>query len=137
MVTGFAICESGDPVGTQVVTNTASGPQPIGTSTEATAVCPTGTTVVGGGVLTNFETESVHPIGSFPSNAAGVPAMSGTTDPDAWSAVGEAGGGSNTDATTTAYAVCLDDPTLDTQVVSAVDVDHPAGTGPTGSPPRT
>jgi uncharacterized repeat protein (TIGR01451 family) len=132
-VTSFAMCATAISASTQVVVNSANTPG-IGQGTgEVTAVCAPGTRLVGGGAFTNIATPSEKPIGSFPSAADGTPSASGDTDPVAWSAVGNAGGQGSASMVTTAYAICLADPSLHTSVVRAGNIDHPAGPGNTNA----
>jgi uncharacterized repeat protein (TIGR01451 family) len=127
-VTAFALCSTGGPSHTQVVTATVNGPTAAATIARVTASCPVGTRLVGGGGQTSpASSASLKPVGSYPSDSSGSTATA--TDPDSWTAVGESGGAANVSNTTTAFAVCSTDSTLHTQVVRADVIDHPAGAG--------
>jgi hypothetical protein len=137
-VTAFAMCSTGGPAHTQVVTATVNGPVAASTVAAVTASCPAGTRLVGGGAQTApFSSPSLKPVGSYPSDPSGSTATA--SDPDLWTADGESGGQANVSNTTTAYAVCSTDATLHTQVVRADVIDHPAGQGNSnfGQDPRS
>jgi len=127
-VTAFAMCSTGGPTHTQVVTATVNGPVVASTTALVTASCPAGTRLVGGGAATApSSSPSLKPVGSYPSDASGSTATA--TDPSSWTADGESGGQANVSNTTTAFAVCSTDATLHTRVVRADVIDHPAGAG--------
>jgi hypothetical protein len=128
VATTFALCTTGGPAHTAVVTSTISGPIPVSSTAQTTATCPTGTTLVGGGAMTNPPTSaSLKPVGSYPSDASG--STSVTADPDSWTAVGESGGRMEPSNTTTAFAVCSTSTAFHTVVVRKDVIDHPAGPG--------
>jgi alpha-tubulin suppressor-like RCC1 family protein len=127
-VTGFAMCSTGGPAHTEVVTATVNGPVAAATVAVVTASCPADTRLVGGGAQTApFSSPSLKPVGSYPSDASGSTATA--TDPNSWTAHGESGGQASISNTTTAFAVCSTDATLHTRVVRADVIDHPAGAG--------
>jgi hypothetical protein len=112
--TALGICDRASGAGAaapQVVTTIIPGPFAAASSTRATAVCPTGTTLVGGGANAGLAhgwppPPSLHVTASFPSDSAGhAPTASGAR-PDAWTAVAATGGAALTGAATTAYALC-------------------------------
>jgi uncharacterized repeat protein (TIGR01451 family) len=122
-ITSFAMCASGagiqagSPPSTVVVTNSVTPTTAI-PDAPVTATCPSGTVLVGGGALTTPGTlGNLKPGGSFPSDAAGNPALDGST-PNSWTAVGIIMGSLATTATT-AYAVC----SYDTSLVTVVHVN--------------
>jgi hypothetical protein len=129
--TGYAMCASGGPPGTQIVVTTIAGPSAAQTTANATATCPSGTRLVGGGgQVTPASQPSVKPDGSYPSDAAGN-REGVTSDPTSWTVTGEAGGlmmGAGS-ISTTALAICSTDAGFDTTVVMASVLDHPAGPG--------
>jgi hypothetical protein len=105
-VTSLALCTS-DPIGlVQVARVDVSGPdaQPGTTITTATAVCPAGTQLLGGGFRTDETVngtsglqpqQGYHMRGSYPSAGSATPptdVADGTTNPSAWSALLQAGG---------------------------------------------
>jgi hypothetical protein len=102
---GFVVCVTGGPTGTRVVTAKVKGPTRAGKIVSATAVCSSGSTLVGGGGATTGAS-SVKLIGSFPSNRKGVPAANRASDPVGWTATGAAGSAGKAGDRTTAYAVC-------------------------------
>lgn len=127
-VTGFAMCSTGGPTHTALVTATVNGPSVASTTASVTASCPGGTRLVGGGAQTApASSPSLKPVGSYPSDATG--STTTVTDPNSWTAVGESGGQASVTNTTTAFAVCSTDATLHTEVVRSDDVGHPAGQG--------
>ena len=97
----------------------------------ATATCPSGTVLVGGGggVQAPAGTApSVTLTASFPSTPRGSVLTSG--GPSSWSAVGVAGPGAS-GATTSASALCIAPGTIAApQIVSAAAPVPPGGTGP-------
>ncbi|HEX4100800.1 MAG TPA: hypothetical protein VHY21_09700 [Pseudonocardiaceae bacterium] len=105
-VTSLAVCTS-DPISpAQVARVDTSGPdaQPGTTITTATAVCPTGTQMLGGGFKTDQTVNATsglqpqqgfHMRGSYPSTGPGTlptDVADGTTNPSAWTALLQAGG---------------------------------------------
>ena len=105
-VTSFAVCASVGPVGSvDRVVEVASiqGPTAAETTASATATCPKGTTLVGGGALgTPATSPSFKPVGSYPSTNSGTMLTNGATNPRSWTVVGSAGGTANPANVTTA-----------------------------------
>jgi len=107
----FALCADGGPLGsTRVVATSVAGPTTPGNSVAATATCPAGTVLLGGGGLTgapaSSPSPSLHLIGSFPSNAVGSPVGASGSQAGSWTASADSGGAAIVGASTTAYAVC-------------------------------
>jgi hypothetical protein len=110
----FALCaDGGQLASTQVVVASVAGPTTPGTSAAATATCPGGTVLLGGGGLTgapaSSPSPSLHLIGSFPSNGGGSPigaSGSQASSASSWTASADSGGAAIVGASTTAYAVC-------------------------------
>ena len=125
------MCASGGgaPAHTQIVVTSVNGPGTAASTANAVATCPSGTRLVGGGALTAPASQASNkPTGSYPSDAAGD--REGVTDnPDSWAAVGGGGRPERLSSSTTALAVCSTDPSLQTTIVRASDIDHPAGPG--------
>jgi hypothetical protein len=120
-VTSFAMCSTGGPAHTTVVTASVSGVATQGNPPLiATASCPSGTSLVGGGALGTPPSEaSFKPIASYPSNSAGVASANGDQNPTSWSAYGSAGAPNPATQVTTAFAACSTDATVQTQVARA------------------
>lgn len=131
MVTGYALCTTGGPTSTRVLSSTIRGPTAAAGIARATATCPAGTTLVGGGGLmgptgTLNASPSQKVVGSYPSDPTGTMVSSA---PTSWSAVGSAGGRADPDNFTTAFAICGSGSPLTTRVVRADRLGHPAGPG--------
>ncbi len=116
-VTAYAMCASGITSSTvaEVAESTNAGPL-----TPVTAVCPVGTSLVGGGGgYTSFVASGNNTklFDSFPSDSAGDFPANSSSDPTAWTVEGN----SNiaTGAPTTAVALCATDVTLATEVVTS------------------
>ena len=114
----FAMCSSGGPAHTVVKTASVLG---VATENnpplEVTATCPAGTRLVGGGALGTPPSEpSFKPVASYPSDASGVAAANGATNPSSWTAYGSAGQPNPLTQQVTAFAVCSTDPALTVQV---------------------
>jgi len=120
-VTSFAMCSTGGPAHTVVETGSVSGVAAQGSPPLiATASCPSGTSLVGGGALGTPPSEpSFKPIASYLSNSAGVASANGDQNPTSWSAYGSAGAPNPATQVTTAFAVCSTDATVQTQVARA------------------
>ena len=117
--TSFAMCLGDGPRHIRVVENTVDGPSAANSWTRTTATCPSRFVLVGGGARTEPPTAgSLKPIGSFPSDAAGNPLATGSTDPTAWTAVGLNGGQAAPGAVTHAFALCAHARRMATQVFS-------------------
>ncbi|HWD08578.1 MAG TPA: DUF11 domain-containing protein, partial [Actinomycetota bacterium] len=125
-VTSFALCASGGPTHTEVVTATVAGTATQGNPVQvATATCPAGTTLIGGGALgTPPSQPSFKPIASYPSDVSGTAVADGSQDPTSWSAYGSAGQPDPTTQVVTALALCATDGGLST-TVSRVDASGP------------
>ena len=128
-VTSFAMCSTGGPAHTVVQTASVSGVAAQGSPPLiATASCPSGTSLVGGGALGTPPSEaSFKPIASYPSSSTGVASANGDQNPTSWSAYGSAGAPNPATQVTTAFAVCSTDTTVQTQVARADSVGPQAG----------
>jgi hypothetical protein len=107
----FALCaDGGQLASTRVVVASVAGPTTPGTSVAATATCPGGTVLLGGGGLTgapaSSPSPSLHLIGSFPSNSGGSPVGASGSQVSSWTASADSGGAAIVGAGTTAYAIC-------------------------------
>ena len=124
-VTAFALCST-DPGAppVQVARADVDGPdaQPGTTPTTATATCPTGTRMLGGGYRVDETVAGVgsglqpqqgyHMRGSHPGSAS-TPSADGAADPASWTALVQAGGqnlSAGKHMTTRAFAMCLTEP---------------------------
>jgi Tol biopolymer transport system component len=132
----------------------APGPQVGTTFTTTTAVCPTGTRMLGGGFKTDQTVNGIsglqpqqgyHMRGSYPSTGPTTPpteVTDGTTNPSAWTALLQAGGvglpaGSSMELHTFAMCSNVPQPTP-TPSPSPVPTDTPAPTPvPTNTPAPT
>lgn len=110
-VSAVAVCGSGVSDGrpTVVVTN-APGPTAAASDALATATCPAGTVLVGGGAAVSLTNGQPGPpqyffTGSFPSSRNGAPAGTGPV-PNSWTAIGALGGMPMTNGRIQAVAVC-------------------------------
>lgn len=107
--TAFAVCAAAPGLHTRVARLDAPGPQRPATSTTTTVGCGEDS-LLGGGVLVDNPAGplqfGVHLKGSYPSDAAGIPAVAGTADPVAWSAVVSSGGLIALNTTTHVFALC-------------------------------
>ncbi len=131
-VKAFALCASGGPDKTLVVSKTEKGPKAAASVEKVTVACPSGTWLIGGGGATHPPSEpSLKTIGSYPSTASGRPFVAGETDARSWTAVGAAGGmrfGAGA-VTTTVFALCSVGTPVQTVVARKDVIDHPAGPG--------
>lgn len=121
--TDVAICVRGGPSVVRVVVGRTAGPSKAATTAAATAVCPTGTVLVGGGGLADVSppAPSLHLTGSYPSGNDGSFAASGSAA-GAWTAVADAGGRGGPGVTTIAFALCgRGGPVGATQVVAVTE----------------
>ena len=143
----FALCATAEaPAHVQVVSattlgaNAAENAPPVLTI----ATCPAGTRLIGGGALSDASQTMVaggfatfggnsKPAGDYPSNATGVPASAGDTNPTSWAAYGN--GPNNIAATDkiTALALCSTDTTFNTN--HTVQIARRDVTGPGGGAP--
>jgi hypothetical protein len=107
----YALCAAGAPAAaTQVVAHTVAGPTASSSVRTATATCPAGTSLLGGGVTTGLHSgkapqQGIHLTGSFPSNAGGT-MVSTSGSATSWTGRAETGGQSAPNTETTAFAVC-------------------------------
>jgi len=84
-----------------------------------TAVCPAGTSLVGGGGgYTVADGNNTKLFDSFPSDATGDVPSNGSLDPNAWTVQGNSSNASN-GLSTTAVALCATDVVLATEVATA------------------
>ncbi len=98
-----------------MVLATARGPAAPATTTAATAPCPAGTTVTGGGIATTLigggtPPSSLHVDGSAPAGPGGKPPTSASGTAAGWSALGATGGQIVLGGATTAVALCVGGP---------------------------
>lgn len=106
-VTSLALCATKKFQHRTVVVASTPGPTGSQAKATATATCPVGTLLLGGGALaTPVGSTSLKPIGSYPSTADGAMLADGALAPASWTAVGSSGGNSDPAAVTTAFAVC-------------------------------
>lgn len=108
--TAYAICADAPPdLTTRIARLDAPGPVRPATSTTTTVGCGEDS-LLGGGVLVDNPGGAlqygVHLKGSYPSDTTGIPAVAGTTDPAAWSAVVSSGGQIALNTTTHVFALC-------------------------------
>lgn len=109
----YAVCATAVGLTTRVARVDAPGPQAARTSTTTTVDCGPDS-LIGGGVLTDRSVgtlqQGVHLRGSYPSDLSGVPAVAGTADPAAWSAIVSAGGQATPNTLTHVFALCVVEP---------------------------
>lgn len=120
VTSNLALCALVTATSLQVVEASVPGAGQAATVTRATASCPAGTTLLGGGGATQApgSSPSLHLLGSFPSGPGGAPASSGSS-PASWSARADSGGRGGTGTRTIAYALCAAGaPAAATQVVA-------------------
>ena len=123
-VTSIALCTS-DPISVDVARVDAPGPQTPSTFTTTTALCPTGTQMIGGGFRADETVDATsglqpqqgyHMRGSYPSTGSGNPpteVSDGATNPSAWTAVLQSGGVALTTGRTSqlaSFAMCAQPP---------------------------
>ena len=115
LVGAFAAPAAADPVpGIQVATASALIPAGSAAGTTVVASCPSGTSLIGGGVWTGkadpgdpaVPTNGLRVKGTYPSDASGAPLTDGTATPDFWSAAGNFGGRSEPGDQVTSFALC-------------------------------
>lgn len=108
--TAFAICASGSALqATGVVTVRTTGPEAAGGYVTATASCPQGSVLVGGGTFVNAppgtsQPSPLHLNGDYPSNDDGS-AVTGPATLKSWGIVTETGNAIPGDSSTV-YAIC-------------------------------
>jgi hypothetical protein len=109
--TAFAVCGLGGAIsGTFVSVASTPGPSTSSGFARATATCPSGSTLLGGGAFTDAppgtpQPSPLHLDGSFPSDSGGTAVSLPGTSVDSWSALSETGNGF-AGVTTSAYAMC-------------------------------
>jgi hypothetical protein len=112
VTTVYAMCLSDKPFGrpARIVVARVAGPVAAARTARATASCPTGSTLLGGGgetqVTSGGNSPSLRLIGSYPSNGAGAAVTDGTGTPTSWSALADSGGQGDPHVRTTAFALC-------------------------------
>ena len=108
--TAYAVCAAAGGLATRVARVDAPGPLLARTTTTTTVGCGTDT-LIGGGVLADRLVgtlqQGVHLRGSYPSDLAGVPAVAGTADPAAWSAIVSSGGLVSPNTQAHVFALCV------------------------------
>jgi hypothetical protein len=111
--TSYAMCSSGVTSATEtVVASTA-----VNSLGPITAVCPAGTSLVGGGGgYTVADNDNTKIFDSFPSDATGDVPTNGSLQPTAWTVQGT---GAGVDLPTTAMALCATDVAVTTEVATA------------------
>jgi hypothetical protein len=121
----LGICDRGTAgmVAPQVIVKSTLGPFAAASSARTTAVCPGGTSLVGGGANAGLRKgwpppPSLHITASFPSDPGGN-ALPPGGQPNAWTAVAATGGAPLTGAATTAYALCAPRPATGQMVVKS------------------
>ncbi|MGH9011971.1 MAG: hypothetical protein ACRDYF_19305 [Acidimicrobiia bacterium] len=111
--TAYAVCAAAEGLATRVARVDAPGPNAARTSTTTTVDCGTDS-LIGGGVLADRLVgtlqQGVHLRGSYPSDLSGVPAVAGTVDPAAWSAIVSSGGQSSPNTLAHVFALCVVEP---------------------------
>jgi len=140
VTTAFALCSTDASLHTSVVRadvidhpagpgNANPGSDPIAT---ATATCPLGTRLLGGGELAigsaggddrGVPQQGVHARGSYPSDLAGAPAADGATAPTSWTAIVQSGGTPTPGTDTFAFALCAQPAVVGDQADLSVAID--------------
>ena len=135
----FALCTTaGGPSQTVVEAVSTTGvnaTQELQPPIITTATCPVGSRLIGGGAATSTPDQvndgttegnagNLKPVGSYPSDPAGVPAVDGSTSATSWSAFGSASIPAAQD-TVGVYALCSTDPATPAVQVARADVDGP------------
>ena len=94
----FSLCATGGPTHTVVASTStvgANAAQEVSPPNLTIATCPAGTALIGGGAFTKTPDQvndgtttgnngNLKPMGSYPSDAAGVPAANGSTTATSW-----------------------------------------------------
>ena len=110
------------------------GPLGAGATTRATAVCPAGSVLTGGGARASGAAggaqpaqAALHLIGSLPSTPAGAAVLAGVAQ--SWTAVAQNGGMPSPGASTTAFAICVAAGTIPPTHVASTQVAGPVAPG--------
>jgi hypothetical protein len=125
VTTVYAICLRGKAFGhpARIVVARVAGPVVAARTARATATCPAGSILLGGGgetqVTSGGNSPSLRLIGSYPSNAAGAALPDGARSPASWSALADSGGQGDPHVATTAFALCASVPGAQTTVAMA------------------
>lgn len=115
-VTAYGMCLSGGPAATIVETATTS----TDTLGPVTAVCPSGSSLIGGGGgYTTAVSANTKIYDSYPSDAAGDLPANGTASPTAWTVMGNSSQ-ANAEATT-AVALCATDVAVTSQIAASIE----------------
>jgi 6-phosphogluconolactonase (cycloisomerase 2 family) len=136
----FALCATGGTAHTVVATRTTTGvnaTQEVNPPVLTIATCPSGTTLIGGGAVTNGAGQTndgvtagnsgnLKPAGDYPSDQNGVAATDGSTGATSWTAYGSSGIPAATDIVT-ASAFCSTDAAAPPVQVARTDVSGPNG----------
>jgi hypothetical protein len=123
-VSALALCGHNTiGVNATIVSSTAPGPTAAASNALATATCPTGTVLVGGGGAVSLANGQPGPpqyflTGSYPSTGDGLPAKTGPV-PASWTAIGALGGAPMTDGSLRAVAICVPGGSTSVRVVVA------------------
>jgi 6-phosphogluconolactonase (cycloisomerase 2 family) len=134
----FALCATGGTAHTVVATQTTTGvnaAQEVSPPVLTTATCPSGSTLIGGGAVTNGAGQTndgvtagnsgnLKPLASYPSDLNGLAAANGSTGATSWTAYGASGIPAATDAVT-AYALCSTDASAPPVTVARTDIAGP------------
>jgi hypothetical protein len=132
----FALCLPQAPAATlgQIVSTTVPGPIGAGATARATAICPAGSVLTGGGARASGATgeaqpapPALHLIGSLPSTPAGAAVLAGVAR--SWTAVTQNGGMPSPGAATTAFAICAAAGTIRATRVASAQVAGPVAPG--------
>jgi len=130
----FALCRPGASTAPQIVSTTVPGPLGAGATTRATAVCPAGTVLTGGGARASEAVgdaqpapAALHLIGSLPTTPAGAAVLAGVAQ--SWTAVAQNGGMPSPGASTTAFAICVAAGTIPPTRVASTQVAGPVAPG--------
>jgi hypothetical protein len=122
VTTVYAMCLRGKPLDhpAKIVVARVAGPVAAARTARATATCPTGSMLLGGGGETQVtgggNSPSLRLIGSYPSDGAGAAVTNGSGSPTSWSALADSGGQGDPHVRTTAYALCASLPRAQTTV---------------------
>ncbi len=126
-VTAYGMCLGGGPAAT-VIESTTTSTDSLG---PVTAICPSGTSLVGGGggYQTFPGSNNTKVYDNYPSDAAGDPPSNGMANPTAWTFQGNSNDA--TAETTTVVAFCASDASVTTQVVNSAQTANSVTGGST------